>query len=785
LVAAAWHDGQHEDPTTDKPSFRVSVATQSRAALMTTDPPLPYRLRTDLEWTPIQGRRRHWWVAKDPLRSSLFRCGDEVRLLLQSLDGRRSILELQQSLSQGEANRSISRRSILNIIRSAIQKQLLIPSIGASNTAGSIGGSNAAGQKNSLAAWLRFVQQSPWMMIQGKRRLGNAESLLKKLAIRSDWLLSGSAVRFWLAIVLTSMLLVLAKATTQSLSILPGLSEVADHAVYWLVILLLTRVAHELGHAIACVRMGARCREYGIFFMLGIACPYVDVTDSWRLANRKDRMAIAAAGIFVEWIIAAIAGFIWYFSQPCWLHSVAWQVMVVCSLTTLLINANPLMRYDGYFLLSDYLEVVNLREESDAVCSRLSQRWWLGEASTIDDRPWTWRDCGLLAYACMSWLYRCSLIVALVGSVHAICTRWQLPKLGWAFAILMFASFLLIPMSQKMFQSWSEARRSPKGPVRLVVMWLGCAALILNIGWLPLPHRIACQGSVQPESRTLVYTQTAGRVPLTRPHDHHEPYPGVHDSHSPESLLLALENPWIEDRARQAIYRQKRLECQIAATRMAAYRDPATIDRLPALSTMASIALKQTSNALNDVQSLQIKRPKATWVPLELPPLESLDGSRPNRPSHTVADPACLGQWLPAGTPIGYFTESERVSIAATIPISQLGDISVGMTARIRFEQLPSQIYEAKVIEISGLTATPDTALGNHSGNRRLANGESSDPSSFVSILLSVDGASQQKLGMGGTAEVVVWSKPKSLYHHVAHLAGATFGPSGLQTLSR
>ncbi len=753
---------------------------------MTTDLPLPYRLRPDLEWTPIQGRRRHWWVAKDPLRSSLFRCGDEVRRLLQSLDGRRSIQDLQRLLSQDASARNVSRQSIHCILRSAIQKQLLISNVASSGAPSASIGLEAGIQKNSLAAWLLFIQQSPWSMIQGKRRLGNAEGPLQKLAKRTDWLFSKLAVRFWIAFALASMVLVLAKAASQNLSIIPSITTFSDHTAQWFVILLFTRIAHEMGHAIVCVRMGARCREYGLFFMLGIACPYVDVTDSWRLSNSKDRMAIAAAGIYVEGIIAAIAALIWYFSQPCWFHVVAWQVMVVCSLTTLLINANPLMRYDGYFLLSDYLEVVNLREESNAVCSKWIRRWWMGKQATIDERPQSSHDGSLFAYACMSRLYRCSLIVALVGSVHAICTQWQLPKLGWMFAVLMLISYLVIPMSQKMFQSWNEARRGPKGPVHLVAMWLGCGALVLNLGWLPLPNRVACQGSVQPESHTIVYTQTAGRILYAPVEDHPRSQSGLSDSRLSTPILLALENPWIEDRARRAIHRQKQIECKIASTRMAAYHGPASIDRLPTLSTMALIAEKQTSSALIDVKSLVVERPvQATWVPLELPSLEPLDGSKAKSRIHTIEESTCLGQWLPAGTPIGYVTDSDRVSIAATVPISQLGDIHVGMTARVRFEQLPNRVYTGKIIKISEFSAAPDDSVGRQSWNNPPANGESSDPTSLVSISFSADGVSQKMLGMGGTAQVVVWSKPKSLYRQIANLAGATFGPSGLQTISR
>lgn len=748
---------------------------------MAPDTPLPYRLRSEIEWTPIRGRRRQWWVARDPLRSTIFRCGEEVRRLLQSLDGQRGIQDLDCLLTQGESKQRVSRQAIHEIVLSALQKQMLIPCIRSQADRSKNQSFETPKQENGVNSWLRFVQRSPWSLVQGKQRLGNAEGVLNALAKRTDWLFSSFAVYFWIAFIALSAALVFAKAAARELFVFPTMASIESDATHWLFILLATRVAHELGHAIVCVRMGARCREFGVFFMLGIACPYVDVTDSWRLYDPKSRMAIAAAGVYVEWIIAAMAGLVWIASQPCWLHALAWQVMVICSLTTLLINANPLMRYDGYFLLSDYLEVVNLREEAERAFANFVRTWCLGKQITSEEHQWSWQESGLFVYAGLSWLYRCTLITALVWYVYAICNRWQLPVLGWVFAILTIISFLLIPLGKKMFQSWSAARRTSQGPYRVVAMWLFCVALVVNIGWLPLPHRIACEGLVQPESRTYVYTQAAGRIPLVEKGT--DPFSTKKGS---VPFFVSLENPWIEDHARVAIQRQRQLECQIASTRLAAYQEPSIIDRLPVLSTLAVIAERQSLNAIKEVNALHVEMPsRVPWVPIALPPVESLDGYMPNMPRHTVDDLESCGQWLPAGTPIGYIALSERVSIAATVPISQLSNILVGMSARVRFDQLPNDIYTAKVSEISSLAAVPDDYVRIHNLKKSTNISEATDSRSFVSISFIVEGISQKTLAMGGTAAVVVWSTPKSLYHHITHLAGSTFGPNGLQTLVR
>ncbi len=758
---------------------------------MAPDTPLPYRLRSEIEWTFIRGKHRHSWVAKDPLRSHLFRCGDEVRKLLQSLDGKRSIDDLKRMSASNVVAKRISTNAIHQIVLSAIQKQLLIRCDADNRSHDSA--TDAPELRSTAVGWMKSIQRWPWFLVQGKQSLGNLERFLHPLARRTNWLFGSWAVKVWITSIVISAILVVSRIISQDMPIWPSMAAIESNFTNYLLILLSTRILHELGHAIVCIRMGARCREFGIFFMLGVACPYVDVTDSWRISDHRARMAIAAAGVYVEWIIAAVAGLIWYASQPCWLHTFAWQVMAICSLTTFLINANPLMRYDGYYLLSDFLEVANLREEANDIFKKFVRVWCLGERTKADECPLSWSDCGLILYACSSWIYRSTLIIALVYSVHVIAVRWHLPILGWAFATLSIVSFLLIPLGQKMFQTWSVARRTSRGPYRVVALWMGCVALIANAGWLPMPYRIACQGSVQPEHRTFVYTQTAGRIPLelepralaaleVSDHSIVRLAPAAHSA----SCLAILENPWIEDQARMATQRQHQLECQVVSLRQAAYQQSSVMDRLPTLTTMVEIAKKKSLNATKELEALAIAKPSpGSWVAIELPPLESLDGITPSMQGHTIEASENRGRWLPAGTPIGYVTPTENVSIAATIPISQLSSIQLGMSARVRFDQLPNRVFSAKVVEISGLTSTPDSVVRSRTLSHASGSGLALDSRSHVSISLAVYDASQKLLAMGGTAEIVIWSAPKSLYDHAMHFAGATFGPSGSQTISR
>ncbi len=755
---------------------------------MTLETLIPYRLRTEIEWTKIRGRRREWWVAIDPLRSQLFRCGDDERRLLQLLDGRRGAFELQQLLSQDIAGKRISASAIIQIVHSAIQKQLLVKSIpngllADRQTSTESFSTNARGMPSPtshLAIWFRAIQRWPYALVQGRKRLGNPGWFLQPLAARTDWLFSRLAVRMWSLFIATSMLLVLTRLASKTSMAWPDIATIRSNATSYVLILFITRILHELGHAIVCTRMGARCREFGLFLMLGIACPYVDVTDSWRLKNCRERMAVAAAGVYVEWVIAAVAGLIWFLSQPGYIPTIAWQVMAVCSVTTLLINANPLMRYDGYFLLSDFLEVTNLREEAEFQLKSFARAWLIGDASSRLERWPSIRGGGLIAFASASWVYRSTIILGLVCAVVAMTAQWNVPLLGWAFAGLSILSFLLIPIGQMMFQSWSVARKISYGPYRLAAVWFGVVALIASITSMPLPHRIAGRGSVQPEIHTFVYTQAAGRIPLEGDAEFES-----NASNSP-ALLVALQNPWLADQARVAAQRQKQLECQIATLRQAAYQQPAKIDQLPTFTTLVSIAEKQSLNICKELDALKIFKPtQGSWVPIALPSLGTLESDWPSMQSFTIDSQESRGRWLPAGTPIGFVAPSDRVVIALTVPVSQLNNIRQGMLGRVRFDQQPDRVYSAEVIEISGMTATPNDVASSRTSDPFSQYGGSLVNDSNISISLAVKGISQNELAMGGSAEAVIWSHPKSFFQHAKTLLGTTFGPSGPQIVLR
>ncbi len=118
------------------------------------------------------------------------------------------------------------------------------------------------------------------------------------------------------------------------------------------------KVCHEFGHGLSCKKFGGECHEMGFMMLVFTPCLYCNVSDSWMLPNKWQRVFIGAAGMYVELILASIATFLWWFSEDDSMFKfLCLSVMFICSVSTVVFNGNPLLRFDGYYIIMDILEI--------------------------------------------------------------------------------------------------------------------------------------------------------------------------------------------------------------------------------------------------------------------------------------------------------------------------------------------------------------------------------------------------------------------------------------------
>ncbi len=149
--------------------------------------------------------------------------------------------------------------------------------------------------------------------------------------------------------------------------------------LHWVLTWVGLKLIHEAAHAIACRRLGGSVDEAGVVFVLFAPLAYVDVTNCWRMSSRWSRIGVAAAGMFAEWTVAAIAMIAWcMFQDNDLVRQWLLQTVMTAGVSTIVFNANVLMRFDGYFILADLIEVPNLASEGSAALNRFGRRWIVG-----------------------------------------------------------------------------------------------------------------------------------------------------------------------------------------------------------------------------------------------------------------------------------------------------------------------------------------------------------------------------------------------------------------------
>jgi putative peptide zinc metalloprotease protein len=257
--------------------------------------------------------------------------------------------------------------------------------------------------------------------------------------------------------------------------------------MYMWISLGVVKIIHEFGHGLSCKAFGGESHEMGVLLMCLSPALYCNVTDAWTLADKWKRIIISFAGIYVELIIASIATFVWWYTPeyPV-VNNIALCVMVLCSVSTVVFNANPLMRFDGYYILADWLEVPNLREKSNRFLNNLFLSKCLGVEVPPEQYMTPWRKWLFVLYAIGSWVYRWVVMFGILWFL----SDFMGPKLKIISQLLAVASLasLFIWPTYKVVKNIRQRGRLPDMKATRVYITLSVlGGLVAGFFLIPLP----------------------------------------------------------------------------------------------------------------------------------------------------------------------------------------------------------------------------------------------------------------------------------------------------------
>jgi hypothetical protein len=282
------------------------------------------------------------------------------------------------------------------------------------------------------------------------------------------------------------------------------------------VALAVVKVIHEFGHGLSCKMYGGEVHEMGLLFLCFSPAMFCNVSDAWKMPNKWHRIVISFAGIYVELIIAALATFVWWNteSHP-FIHNLSLSLMVVCSVSTVVFNANPLMRYDGYYVLADWLEIPNLREKSNRYLMNVALDKCLGIEVVPEPYMALWRRILFVTYAIVSWLYRWIITFTILYFMYNFLRPYKLQVISSMLTLMAIGSMVGWPL----YRLGKNLRRRGRLPDmkrwRVVMSGTVLAAIIGFLCFVPVPiSRVRGQGLVEalPEIESKVYVKHPGTL---------------------------------------------------------------------------------------------------------------------------------------------------------------------------------------------------------------------------------------------------------------------------------
>lgn len=270
--------------------------------------------------------------------------------------------------------------------------------------------------------------------------------------------------------------------------------------------LLFAKIIHEFGHGLTAYKYGCRVPSMGVAVMVLVPVFYTDTNDAWRLSNSRQRLHIAAAGIAAELTLAVLASIAWCFLPEGPLKACAFLLATSTWLITIAINASPFMRFDGYFLLADYLNMPNLHERSFAMAL-----WWLREKlfalkEPIPEHLTPGRTRLLIVFALATLIYRAVLFLGIAFLVYSLFFKLlgiilMLVELGW---------FIAYPVKKEVAQWWQRRKQITLNPTTLRTAVLAC--LVVSVFLIPWQGRISAPAVVLAEHAQGVYNRFAAQV---------------------------------------------------------------------------------------------------------------------------------------------------------------------------------------------------------------------------------------------------------------------------------
>jgi putative peptide zinc metalloprotease protein len=482
------------------------------------------------------------YVLKDPIHHAYFTLSALEWELAKLMDGNRTIVQLADEFAARHPDVPVDSGEVESFVARARQLHLLEKSLEEWNVM--LLEKRRNERKNAI------FQQKGSLLFK-RVPLINPQRFIAWLAPRLAVLFEPWAIRLMLLTIAAAALLLIANW-------LPAVDTVRAIAEWqlasplawvflWLTVLLMI-VLHEFGHAVTCAVHGGDVREMGVLFLFFQPCLYANVNDAWTFPDWRKRLYVVAAGVFTEFLIAAFAIFLWWITAPeSVIHLLAFQAAAVCALGSVLFNLNPLMKLDGYYALSDWLDIANLRQRAAGYTKERVHAFFGLEYPSVEG---TRREKRVfLIYGVLLTIYMALVLTALSSLAFYLLSGW----FGWwgtgAAAILAWKLLGrhvrgILSFGWKVLRVRSRKAEVMQSPWVRRVAFACAVALVIYVFFADADVWVGADARTEPRAVAVVHTRVDGILQSTVGSQ-----PGSLRTPVAEGALLAkLVNPELEAR---------------------------------------------------------------------------------------------------------------------------------------------------------------------------------------------------------------------------------------------
>lgn len=438
-----------------------------------------------------------WYVLEDPANAGFQRISQAAWRLVGLMDGRRTVDDIWRAAGEVLGDDLPTQDEVIRLLARLHAADVIHVEIPADIARVVARGEKTARRKRQASVRNPIAIRVP--LFDPERFIAATFWLVRPL---TGWL----GLLLWLGVVAWGVTLAAVNwdALTQNVS---DRAITAGNLLLLAAVYPLVKALHELGHAYAVKKWGGEVHEIGVMFLVFLPVPYVDATASYAFREKWRRAAVAAAGILVELFLAGLAMILWTHLEPGLARATCLNVMLLAGVSTLLFNGNPLLRFDGYYVLVDLAEIPNLGQRSTQHLQYLAQRWLFGMEDAQSPATARGEATWFVVYGILALVYRLFIMAAIVMVVAG-----QFFEVGLLLAIWTVILILVVPVSKGIWFVLASPRLEGRRARALTVT----AATLAGLGWLlfvqPAPNATIVQGVVWAPERTVARAGAEGFV---------------------------------------------------------------------------------------------------------------------------------------------------------------------------------------------------------------------------------------------------------------------------------